>query len=210
MTAIFRPHIGQFVHVYLDDIFIFSNSIKDHEEHLGLVFATLRESQLFLSPSKANLYSERMYCLGHIIDDKGIHADMDKMRVVREWRTPRTYKDVQRFLGLVQYLAQFMPDISAYSTLLSAAARNNRKFPWTPLYEKCFQQIKLLACRSPILKLINAESDEPIWVITDGCQSGDVRGPPYFPLIVFSFSHIISPSSHFLALILWNPSPWIK
>ena len=96
--------------------------IEDHEEHLGKVFATLRESQLFLSPSKADLYSERMDCLGHIIDDKGIHADMDKMRVVCEWHTPGTYKDVQRFLGLVQYLAQFMPDISAYSTPLSAAA----------------------------------------------------------------------------------------
>jgi hypothetical protein len=65
-----------------------------------------------------------------------------------------------------------MPDISAYSTPLSAAAQNNRKFLWTPLYEKCFQQIKLLACRSPILKLINPALDEPIWVITDGCQSG--------------------------------------
>ncbi|KIJ40682.1 hypothetical protein M422DRAFT_112219, partial [Sphaerobolus stellatus SS14] len=143
--------------VYLDDIFIFSNTIEDHEEHLEKVFMTLREAQLFLSPSKADLYSECMDCLCHIIDDKSIHADMDKMRVVCEWHTPRRYKDVQQFLGLVQYLAQFMPDISAYSTPLLAAARNNRKFLWTPLYEKCFQQIKLLAYRLPILKLINPE-----------------------------------------------------
>ncbi|KIJ50568.1 hypothetical protein M422DRAFT_245186 [Sphaerobolus stellatus SS14] len=45
----------------------------------------------------------------------------------------------------------------------------------------------------------------------DGTRNeGGVRGPPHFPLIVFSFSHIISPSSHSLAFILWNPSSWIK
>jgi hypothetical protein len=34
MTSIFRDVIGQFLHVYLDDIFIYSDSIDDHEEHL--------------------------------------------------------------------------------------------------------------------------------------------------------------------------------
>ena len=38
----------------------------------------LHEAQLYLSPDKVNLYSQRMDCLGHIISDKGIHADADK------------------------------------------------------------------------------------------------------------------------------------
>ena len=128
MTAIFHPFIGKFVHVYLDDIFIFSNSIEEHEDHLDKVFNTLRQAELYLSPKKVDLYSAHMDCLGHIINDNGIHADTDKMRIIREWCTPRTYKDVQRFLGLVQYLAHFMPDVSAYTTPLSAATRNNRQF----------------------------------------------------------------------------------
>jgi hypothetical protein len=45
--------------------------------------------------SKLNLYSKRMHCLGHIIDDRGIHADTDKMAHVCEWRTPRNKYDVQ-------------------------------------------------------------------------------------------------------------------
>ena len=34
MTAIFRDFLGRFVHVYLDDIFIYSQSIREHIEHI--------------------------------------------------------------------------------------------------------------------------------------------------------------------------------
>ena len=105
MTAIFRDCISRFVHVYLDDIFIYLRSIKEHEKHLGIVFQWLRDHHLFLSKSKVDLYSKRLECLGHIIDDRGIHVDADKMQCIHEWRRPRTFNNVQHFLGLVQYLA---------------------------------------------------------------------------------------------------------
>ena len=79
MTIIFRQYIGRFVHVYLDDIFVYSDTIEEHERHLGLIFDKLRTAQLYLVEEKLDLYSEKMDCLGHIIDDQGIHADSDKM-----------------------------------------------------------------------------------------------------------------------------------
>ena len=78
----FCDFIARFVHVYLDDIFIFSSSIEEHEQHLSQVFDKLRETQLYLSWEKVDLYSERMDCLGHIITDAGIHADADKMQKI--------------------------------------------------------------------------------------------------------------------------------
>ena len=85
---------------------------------------------------------------------------------------PRNYHEVQKFLGLVQYLAQFMPDITAYTTPLSGAAHNNRAFQWTPLLDKCFESIKELATRAPILKPVDFSRNEPVWVITDGFKTG--------------------------------------
>ena len=122
MIFVFRNKGGRFVFVYLDDIFIYSDSFEEHEHHLTVVFDILRREQLYLSAKKADLYSIRMDCLGHVIDDDGIHADTDKMHRLRDWRTPRDYHDVQRFLGLVQYLAQFMPNVTAYTTPLSGMA----------------------------------------------------------------------------------------
>ena len=74
MTTIFHDWISGFVHVYLDDIFIFSHSIEEDEKHLGIIFQWLWDHHLFHSKSKVNLYSKRLECLSHIIDDQGIHV----------------------------------------------------------------------------------------------------------------------------------------
>ena len=110
MTTIFWEFLGSFVHVYLDDIFIYSQSIREHIEHIMKVLQQLKESQFYLSKSKLDLFSDKTDCLGHVIDDNGIHAKLDKMRRIREWRVPWNYNKVQKFLGLVQYLALYMPD----------------------------------------------------------------------------------------------------
>ena len=64
-----------------------------------------------------------------------------------------------------------MPHVTACTTPLSGCARNNRPFIWTLLLEKCFECIKALACRAPILKPIDTNNPEPIWVITDGSKA---------------------------------------
>jgi hypothetical protein len=94
------------------------------------------------------------------------------MQLVREWRTPRTYNNIQRFLALIQYLAHYMPDVSAYTTPLAGYVRNNRPFEWTPLLDKCLQSIKALACKALILRPVDPKNPDPIWVITDGSKSG--------------------------------------
>ncbi|GJE98499.1 polyprotein [Phanerochaete sordida] len=172
MTHLFHPYIGIFVHVYLDDIFIYSDTVEEHDEHLRIVFDTLRRNHLFLKATKCDLYSKDMDCLGHRIDDQGLHADADKMARIREWRTPRDYHDVQRFLGLVQYLAHFMPDISAYTGPLSAIVKNGRTFLWRPIHQRCFDTIKWMACRAPILKPIDLRREETVWLVCDASISG--------------------------------------
>jgi RNase H-like domain found in reverse transcriptase len=84
---------------------------------------------------------------------------------------PRSHKDVQQFLGLVQYLVHFMPDITMYTGPLSAICRNGQPFYWKPLHEVCFNHIKAIACKLPVLKPIDPTSDDPIWVICDASMS---------------------------------------
>ena len=80
MTTTFRDYIEKFIHIYLDDIFIFSSSLEEHIEHIILALLQLREAHFFLSKSKVDLFSNNVDCLGHVINDKGIHAESDKMQ----------------------------------------------------------------------------------------------------------------------------------
>ena len=58
MSVIFRDYIRRFVHIYLDDIYVYSNSIEEHEKHLKLIFDKLRQAHLYLEESKIDLYSK--------------------------------------------------------------------------------------------------------------------------------------------------------
>lgn len=172
ITNLFRDFIGKFVYAYLDDIFIFSESIEDHQDHIRQVIERLREAKMELNPKKCDFFSEKIDCLGHIIDDQGIHADSSKMAQILEWRTPRSYHDVQRFLGLVQYIQHFMPNVSVFTAPLSAITRNGHEFMWRPIHEKSFAEIKALAAKTPVLKPINPDLADPIWVVCDASASG--------------------------------------
>ena len=112
MTLVFQDIIRKYVHVYMDDIFIFSDSLEDHERHIHDVFERLRQQKFYLKNDKCELFAKAMDCLGHRIDDQGVHVDKDKMSTIRDWCTPRMFNNVQRFLGLVQYVAPYMPDVT--------------------------------------------------------------------------------------------------
>ena len=88
MTTIFQDFLRRFVHVYLDNIFIYSQSIQEHIQHIMKVLQQFRELQVYLSRSKLDLFSDKTDCLGHVIDDNGILAELDKMQRIRECRIP--------------------------------------------------------------------------------------------------------------------------
>ncbi len=95
---------------------------------------------------------------------------------------PKDHTEVLCFLGLIEYLARFLPNISAYTGPLQTICTNNLPFRWSPLHQKCFEQIKFIACKTPILKPIcwdippNAMEVEKqnykVWVITNACPAG--------------------------------------
>jgi hypothetical protein len=174
MNTTFSDMIGVFIHCYQDNIFIFSDMLEEHEEHLKWVFDQLREHKLFLSSNlkKIDIYSTWMDCLGFIIDDKGIHIDPSKIDKISEWRTPRSYHDVQKFNGVIQYIAQFLPNITDFTSPLTGMCSNHRDFVWTGFQDDCFQRIKELMSRAPICKPISSKVEEPIWVITDTSATG--------------------------------------
>jgi hypothetical protein len=151
MTWTFRDVLGIFIHVYLDDIFIFSNSIEDHEEHLDLVFKQLREQRMYLSKKKCDIYSTNMDCLGHRIDHQGLHTDIEKLNKVLKWRTPRSHTEVLRLLGLIQYIAHFLPDIAHFTSPLESICRGGQPFVWRALHQHCLEGIKAVVRKTPVL-----------------------------------------------------------
>jgi hypothetical protein len=71
MTAIFWDIIGKFMHVYLDNIFVYSNMVEEHEQHLKVVLDRLRKNSLYLKWPKCNLYAKTLTALDILLMTKG-------------------------------------------------------------------------------------------------------------------------------------------
>ena len=69
INHIFQEYIRIFLHIYLDDLFVYSNLVEDHEKHLELVFKKIREYEFYLKAEKCELYAKKVNCLGHLIDN---------------------------------------------------------------------------------------------------------------------------------------------
>jgi hypothetical protein len=113
-------------------IFIFSNTVEEHEQHLKVIFDRLRINFLYLKWTKCELYASHIDCLGHIIDNKGIHPDTDKLSHIRNWHTLRDYTDIQCFVGLVNYVGNFLPDVTSYTSPLLSMTQNGAPFTGAP------------------------------------------------------------------------------
>ena len=88
MNHVFASYIGVFMYIYLDDIIIFLDSIKEHVEHIRTIFDILRCEQLFLGPNKMQFFTKELKILGHVIDKRGIRMDPHKVDKVLNWKTP--------------------------------------------------------------------------------------------------------------------------
>jgi hypothetical protein len=76
--------------VFIDDIFIYSKSDSDHEEHLILVVQKLRDNQLCAKYSKCEFWMGEVPFLGHIISNGGISVDPAKVKEIVAWCIPTT------------------------------------------------------------------------------------------------------------------------
>lgn len=130
----------------------------------------MSKNSLYLKWSKCNLYAKTVDCLGHLIDDQGIHPDADKIACIHDWQTPQDYNDIQQFVGLVNYIGNFLPDVTAYTSPLLAITQNGALFTWQPIHQWCLEMIKHIYCKTPIVKPFDPRSDKPIWLICNASK----------------------------------------
>ena len=61
-----------------------------------------------------------MVYVGHTVSRDGVGTDPAKTETTKNWPTPKTLKDVRRFLGFAGYYRKFVKDFSKIAAPLSA------------------------------------------------------------------------------------------
>ncbi|KAF8747707.1 hypothetical protein RHS01_11295 [Rhizoctonia solani] len=138
MNNLFRDLIDVTVVIYLDNILIFSEDPKDHPTHVREVLSRLMKNQLFCKLSKCHFHVTTVDYLGIVISPTGFSMDQKKIKAVTSWPTPKTVKQVQAFLGFVNYLRRFIPNFSSVAASAQSYQKGN-PWSWGDLEEAAFQ-----------------------------------------------------------------------
>ena len=80
--------VDVFYIVYLDDIFIFSRSEKEHYEHLDAVLERLRHAELYTNPKKYEFLKTEVEYLGFLVNRQGVRMDPARIKTILEWPRP--------------------------------------------------------------------------------------------------------------------------
>ena len=172
VMTVLRKYIGKICHVYMDDIIIWSDTLKEHEEHVRIILQALQDAGLHINKKKTHLFCHETSFLGHIISQRGIEADPSKVQKILDWPIPKNLKEVQQFLGLVKYLNVFLPRLATQSSILSQLTTKacHKHFPtWSQMHQDAFDKIKQIVVSRECLTVIDHSKldHNKIFVTTD-------------------------------------------
>ena len=112
-------------------------------------FNTLRQYHMKLNPSKCAFGVSSGKFLGFIISQRGIEANLEKVRAILEMSSPRTTKKVQSLTGRVATLNRFVS--KATDKCLPFFKTLKKAFTWTDECEAAFQELKHYLSNPPLL-----------------------------------------------------------
>ena len=155
-----REALDCFASAYLDDILIYSNLVKEHEEQVKWVMERSLKAGLYLKPEKCEFHKETVKYLGLIISTKGVSMDPDKVETVRNWsREKKTANsrlnnlfEVQQFLGFCNYYRMFIKGYSEVAEPLTRLTKKDVPFEWLEDQQRAFEEMVFVFTTAPTLR----------------------------------------------------------
>jgi hypothetical protein len=151
MDIAFIGERDKFVVVYLDDITVFSKSDKKHCRHLRKVFLKCRRFGISLNPKKSLFAMKEGKLLGHIVSAEGVRIDPNRVEAIQSLSIPRSKKEVQSFVGKINFLRRFVPNFAEEVKLITTMLKKENEVRWTPQSRHSFAQIKKALTEAPVL-----------------------------------------------------------
>ena len=155
MERVLHGLIWKCVVVYLDDVVIYSSSIKEHMSHLQEVFKRFEAHNLKLKPRKCELFRTEVRYLGHVVSPAGIATDPRLIEKVTSWEPPRNVRGVRAFLGLTGYYRTYIPNYGDIAEPLVRLTDARTQFHWNSECQLAFEDLKHQLINAPILAFPN-------------------------------------------------------
>ena len=147
-----------------DDVAVYGKNGEDHDKNLHNLMKVARKYGLIFNLDKCEIKQQRIKFFGCYYDAEGVHPDPEKVEEIHRLTTPTSTVELQQFLGIVQYMAPFIPKLSDHTDCLRALTRKDSEWIWTESHEAAFKHVKSLICSECILTYFNPAEKSVIQV----------------------------------------------
>ena len=120
------------------------------------VVSCIRESGLKLNKEKCILGARSLTFLGHILSSEGVRPDLAKIDAIVNMPLPKSVTELQSFLGMMNYLIKFVPNLAQITAPLRDLLKKNVEFILEKPQLDAIQELKSSVTSSPCLKYFNA------------------------------------------------------
>lgn len=158
-----------FVFAYVDDVLVASANAEQHIEHVRSVLSRFEKFGIAVNPAKCVFAAQSLMFLGHVIDARGSRPNPDSVSAIRQWPQPNTKKELQRFLGALNFYHRFVPKAAKIQAplyhIIAQVPNRDGALTWTDTARDAFR-----VCREALAstaRLVHPCHEAPLRLSTD-------------------------------------------
>ena len=188
--------INPTTNIIADDVMIHGNTDEEHDCHLIQVLNKCCEMGLKLNPDKCEFGKSEVTFYGNVVSDQGFKPDPHKVDAIVRMPAPSNKTELSSFLGMVNYLAPYIPKLSDCTAVLRQLNKKNTDFTWNTTYEKAFRNAKLHVANAVTLQFFDPDKDIVIECDASGVSIGGTLLQDGHP-ITFISQALTSTQQHY-------------
>ena len=158
------------VEVIFDDIIVASKDDHEHDEIMRKLLQRARDANVKFNPAKLQYKASEVKYMGNIVSESGLKPDAEKMRAIIQMPPPQNREELQRFLGMVIYFSQFIPNQSEITAPLQSLLKKDVAWNWFQEHTQAVEHLKDILSSQPVLKFF--DPSKPVKLLVDASKSG--------------------------------------
>ncbi len=142
MNDVLFNYLHQFCQIYLDDIIIYSKTLKKHKKHVWLVLHKLREINLQMNINKCEFHIQKIFFLKLLLFIEELKMNFRKVQAVIEWSTSTNLIQMQFFVDFCNFYWRFIKNFSKIVHSLIQLIQKEMIFEWNQACQMIFDHMK--------------------------------------------------------------------
>lgn len=142
----------------------------DHDKNLKMLLDGCRKLNIKLNPEKLQLRLKEVRYIGHLLTSEGLKVEPGKVTAIKQIPRPTDVQWVQRFLGMVNYIAKFCSHATELCEPQRQLTHKDSLWEWSERHEQAFNKIRDTIGQTPVLKYYNPT--EQLVLQCDASESG--------------------------------------